>query len=95
MYDYDAYLLFRAGERVALDVGKTIFVQCQYLQRAHPLESVCVYRVDFVMVQVEYEQVVQALQRRRRHADQRILRQVQLGEGFSFGGHTRQMRFLL
>lgn len=48
-------LLFCAGERVGLDVCESIFVQRQYLQRAHSLEGVCVDSGDFVMVQIEYQ----------------------------------------
>lgn len=51
-------LLLCAGERIGLDVGKPIFVQGQYLQRTHSLESVCVDGGDFVMVQIEYQQSI-------------------------------------
>lgn len=80
------FSLFRAGERVGLDVGQPVLVQRQYLQRAHPLERVRVYGADLVVVQVEYQQPVQTLQRRRGHGAQRVLRQVQLSERFSFKG---------
>lgn len=53
MYYYRVILLFCAGESVGLNVRQPIFVQRQYLQRAHPFESVRVDGVDFVMIQIE------------------------------------------
>lgn len=69
-------VLFCAGERVRLDVGEPVLVQSEYFQRAHAFKGVRVNGADLVVVQVKYQQTVQTLQRRCRHAAQRVLRQV-------------------